>query len=395
MSILNNGVMLLLFHAFYRLAKLEMDILRAKQAKAREEKKAEEERRAKIAAKKLELARMSSSITIQRTWRGYCVYWNYFTVYRGILRLQAQFRMQADRSSFKHNIALRRYAIMLQCWYRSITCQHKFRKELQISTVSIILLQRIWRGKAAHKKVRKMHEEAAAYRNSAVVIEKSELERKAKEAREARASMAKERLARLHADNMKDDTATDFRSLLQTREEVAVNPEEEEDNIEGIFDFKEKERATVLFSRLNTMVLSEKWVSVIRRCRDFSGEATLWIVGPDDRGLVWKRLPLHAACCKQPTVEAVKALLDAFPESPSYKDNVKSLPLHYACANNASHDVVQLLLEACPNATFVKDRNGKTPLDLYEGGNDEIVYLLNRNADYAAQSISVRSIGRS
>mmetsp|Transcript_25025 Transcript_25025/g.38704 ORF Transcript_25025/g.38704 Transcript_25025/m.38704 type:complete len:1734 (+) Transcript_25025:74-5275(+) len=379
-----------------RLSKLEIDVLRAKQVKAREEKKAEEDQRAKIAEEKLEIARVSSAIAIQRTWRGYCIYWNYFTVYRGILRLQAQFRMQADRSAFQREVSLYRYAIKLQCWYRSVICQHKFKNQLHLSIASVILLQKYWRGKAARSKFTIMYEEAMAERNSAEAIERAELSRKAKEAREARESMAKERLARYHADDLKDDKAKDFRSVLspQKREKV-VDPEEDDEEIDGIFDFKETERATVLFSRLNTMLVNEKWTSAIRRCHDFPGEATLWIVGPDDRGLVWKRLPLHFACCNQPAIGAVEALVQAFPESPSYKDNVKSLPLHYACAKNASYEVIQLLLKACPNATLVKDRNGKTPLDLYEGSNNDVVELLKRNVDSAAHSISVRSIGRS
>jgi len=380
-----------------RLAKLEIDVLRAKQVKAREEKKAEEDQRAKIAEEKLEIARVSSAIAIQRTWRGYCIYWNYFTVYRGILRLQAQFRMQADRSTFRREVSLHRYAIKLQCWYRSVICQHKFKNQLQLSIASVILLQKYWRGKAARSKFTKMYEEAMAERNSAEAIERAELSRKAKEARVARESMAKLRLAEYRADDLKADKAKDFRSVLSPHksEKVVVDPEEDDEEIDGIFAFQEKERATVLFSRLNTMIVNEKWKSAIRRCRDFPGEATLWIVGPDDRGLVWKRLPLHYACRNQPNIGAVEALLQAFPESPSYKDNVKSLPLHYACAKNAPYEVIQLLLKACPNASLVKDRNGKTPLDLYEGSNNDVVELLKRNVFSAARSISVRSIGRS
>ena len=99
------------------------------------------------------------------------------------------------------------------------------------------------------------------------------------------------------------------------------------------------------------------------------GEASLWIISNID-GLVWKRLPLHVICRHQPTTDAAEALIDAFPESPAYRDNLKWLPLHYACKFGAAIDVVNLLIEAVPNAVFAKNRDGDTPLDLIKRDNN-------------------------
>ena len=98
-------------------------------------------------------------------------------------------------------------------------------------------------------------------------------------------------------------------------------------------------------------------------------EASLWIVS-NAEGLVWKRLPLHAACKHQPTTEAAEELVDAFPDSPAYRDNLKWLPLHYACKFGAAIDVVNLLIEAVPKSVFAKNRDGDTPLDLIKRDNN-------------------------
>ena len=56
----------------------------------------------------------------------------------------------------------------------------------------------------------------------------------------------------------------DFRSLLTTnRDEYA--DDEEDDDLLGIFTFQEKEYATVLFSMLNSLIVTEKWNRAVRR----------------------------------------------------------------------------------------------------------------------------------
>jgi len=165
------------------------------------------------------------------------------------------------------------------------------------------------------------------------------------------------------------------------------NDDEEDEEIVGIFAFKEKERATVLYSQLNSLVEGGKWNRASKRVQGYKGEATLWIVGPDEKGLVWKRLPLHACCKKQPPKEFIQELLSAWRESSSYKDNQRSLPLHYACAFGASVDVIELLLRSSPNSIMVRNRDGLTPIEIFRkacheqevASKDEILALLERD----------------
>lgn len=163
--------------------------------------------------------------------------------------------------------------------------------------------------------------------------------------------------------------------------------DEEDEEIVGIFAFKEKERATVLYSQLNSLVEGGKWNRASKRVQGYKGEATLWIVGPDEKGLVWKRLPLHACCKKQPPKEFIQELLGAWRESCSHKDNQRSLPLHYACAFGASIDVIELLLRSSPNSIMVRNRDGLTPIEIFRlacqeqevASKDEILSLLERD----------------
>lgn len=157
---------------------------------------------------------------------------------------------------------------------------------------------------------------------------------------------------------------TDYRYManLRKREEEKYDEELDED-IEGIWDFMEKERACVLNSQLNTLVNEKKWDRIIKRSNVYPGEASLWIVANTD-GLVWKRLPLHVVCRHQPPTKVVETMVSAFPESPAYRDNLKWLPIHYACKFGASFGVIEVLIDAAPNAIHARNRDGDTPLDL-------------------------------
>jgi ankyrin repeat protein len=64
------------------------------------------------------------------------------------------------------------------------------------------------------------------------------------------------------------------------------------------------------------------------------------------------------------SVNLVKLLLQAFPESCMIKDENGMIPLHHACSNNAAHslDIVVALLEASPpESSTVTDKQGRTP----------------------------------
>jgi len=159
--------------------------------------------------------------------------------------------------------------------------------------------------------------------------------------------------------------------LLNAANKKALEEVDDDADVEGIWKFEEKQRATVMESPLHTLVCVEKWERVEKRAKGHVGDASLWIVSNVD-GLVWKRLAIHEACKRKPTKAAIDALIAAFPESASHKDNFKTLPLHYACAYGASKDVVESLVRAAPNARQAKDRLGKLALELAKDLDDEV-----------------------
>lgn len=159
--------------------------------------------------------------------------------------------------------------------------------------------------------------------------------------------------------------------LLNSVDAKAGGEEDDDADIEGIWKYEEKQRATVMESPLHTLVCVEKWERVEKRAKGHTGDATLWIVS-NVEGLVWKRLAVHEACKRKPTKAAIEALIAAFPECSSHMDNFKTLPLHYACAYGASKDVIECLVRAAPNARQVKDRMGKLAIDLTRDLDDKV-----------------------
>ena len=121
----------------------------------------------------------------------------------------------------------------------------------------------------------------------------------------------------------------------------------------------------------------------IRLAPSLSQQAAVWMVRKHDSGqLQWRRLPLHAALLSTTTpavpLAVVEALLEAYPEAASQKDERGRLPLHWAMSSlgrtsapgnrgtTAAHEMwqnVEELLTVYPAAIFSKDRQGKTPLE--------------------------------
>lgn len=133
-------------------------------------------------------------------------------------------------------------------------------------------------------------------------------------------------------------------------------------------------------------------------------QARCWVVRKEKDGrLRWRLLPIHAAIIFDANATVIDALLEAYPESASQKDDQGMLPLHLAFRNitlllndsmkekpkrnHASakeHDetrpsansvssstcsstavnwlIVEALLTAYPQAIFSRDRKGRTPL---------------------------------
>jgi Ankyrin repeats (3 copies) len=95
--------------------------------------------------------------------------------------------------------------------------------------------------------------------------------------------------------------------------------------------------------RVFDLCRQRNWYKVVRLCQTDPIDAQY--VG--DEGLA-----LHAACRRQPTVQAVQALLTAFPSATSRTNADGELPLHVACRFNASISVIRYLLQQNPDSAL-------------------------------------------
>jgi hypothetical protein len=77
---------------------------------------------------------------------------------------------------------------------------------------------------------------------------------------------------------------------------------------------------------------------------------------------MWRFLPLHSACARQPPTEIVSALIRAYPQGAGCCDDQGIYPLHYAAGNQASTDVIRSLIFAYPPAAGLADPQGMFPI---------------------------------
>lgn len=84
--------------------------------------------------------------------------------------------------------------------------------------------------------------------------------------------------------------------------------------------------------------------------------------GEGDPEIMWRFLPLHSACARQPPVSIIAALLKAYPDAAKCVDDQGMYALHYACGNQAESAVVRLLLREFPRAAAITDPRGMLPL---------------------------------
>lgn len=81
-----------------------------------------------------------------------------------------------------------------------------------------------------------------------------------------------------------------------------------------------------------------------------------------EKKVMWRFLPLHSACARQPSDELIELLLFIYPEAAIMKDRKGMLPLHYACGNHSSYSVINMLLIAHPQGAEDRDVYGKLPI---------------------------------
>lgn len=95
-------------------------------------------------------------------------------------------------------------------------------------------------------------------------------------------------------------------------------------------------------------------------------EVKTWVVrrhrdGVQD-GVMWRFLPIHSACARQPPEPLINTLLSVYPDGAKCLDDQGMLPIHYACGNQASIEVIRLLLLSNADGAFTSDPNGMLPI---------------------------------
>eukprot|EP00957_Ditylum_brightwellii_P014128 1065078-Ditylum_brightwellii.AAC.1 len=116
-------------------------------------------------------------------------------------------------------------------------------------------------------------------------------------------------------------------------------------------------------TRIFKLIQQRRWDDAISHLRQAPDEAKRWVVRKYDKEVTMRRLPIHEACIRGPTVSVVVALIDANRHGVKEQDLNGRLPLHHACAKGATPDVVLKLVYAYPNSIDAQDKYGKTALD--------------------------------
>jgi ankyrin repeat protein len=127
-------------------------------------------------------------------------------------------------------------------------------------------------------------------------------------------------------------------------------------------------------------ITQSKWDEAIEAAKSNRDEARTWVVrhyeeadsnnnnnnneGGEAKGreIMWRFLPLHSACARQPPTAVISALLEAYPDGARCVDDQGMFALHYACGNQAAREVIRLLLMAYPEAAKMKDPRGMLPI---------------------------------
>ncbi|KAL3912482.1 MAG: hypothetical protein SGILL_006865, partial [Bacillariaceae sp.] len=116
-------------------------------------------------------------------------------------------------------------------------------------------------------------------------------------------------------------------------------------------------------------ITESKWDEAVRAAKENPDEAKTWVVRHyEDSGngaekeIMWRFLPIHSACARQPPARVITALLEAYPDGAKCVDDQGMFALHYACGNQATREVIRLLLMSYPDAAKKKDPRGMLPI---------------------------------
>ena len=112
-------------------------------------------------------------------------------------------------------------------------------------------------------------------------------------------------------------------------------------------------------------ISNSQWQEALRAIRMNPVEARTWVVRyheDEDKGMMWRFLPIHSAAARQPPEAVMVALIEAYPEGAQCCDDQGKYALHYASGNQASAGVIHALVDAFPSAATTSDPEGKLPL---------------------------------
>mmetsp|Transcript_15846 Transcript_15846/g.36520 ORF Transcript_15846/g.36520 Transcript_15846/m.36520 type:complete len:406 (-) Transcript_15846:165-1382(-) len=112
-------------------------------------------------------------------------------------------------------------------------------------------------------------------------------------------------------------------------------------------------------------ITESDWDEAIRAVKKNPDEAKTWVVRKhedDPTKNMWRFLPIHSACARQPPASVIKALLAAYPSGARSVDDQGMYALHYAAGNQASREVIRALLMAFPDAAKLTDPRGMLPI---------------------------------
>mmetsp|Transcript_20919 Transcript_20919/g.29067 ORF Transcript_20919/g.29067 Transcript_20919/m.29067 type:complete len:481 (+) Transcript_20919:91-1533(+) len=124
-------------------------------------------------------------------------------------------------------------------------------------------------------------------------------------------------------------------------------------------------------TKLYEAITNCNWDLAIATAKSSPQEAQTWVVRHYDdanaveeegTNIMWRFLPIHSACARQPPASLLSALLKAYPDGAKCQDDQGMYPLHYACGNQASREIIRLLLVAFPQAAKMADPRGMMPL---------------------------------
>lgn len=133
-------------------------------------------------------------------------------------------------------------------------------------------------------------------------------------------------------------------------------------------------------TNLSILITREKnWPAATIRCQHSPHEARE-ILEVKVRGAYTAKItPLHYACEQNPSLELIRALVNADPSALRRRQEPGGqLPLHAACTWGASIDVIKLLLSACPDSAEACDFLSNLPLHCacYSGADTPVAKAL-------------------